>query len=170
MHEKENPFQLDVVSIRLVPDAPLYSKEPIDHPQKVVELLGKHIADMDREVIYVININTKGVPINCSLVSIGTLNSCMLHPREVFKSAILSNASGIILLHNHPSNNVKPSEDDIAITWQMKKACDCIGIWLEDHIIVGTDGQKYYSFCEEGKLLPSEHVLDMTMNEPKKVR
>ena len=79
--EKENPFQLDVVSIRMVKNAPFFSDKPIDHPQKVVELLAKELCDMDREVMYVINVNTKSLPINCSLVSIGTLNHSLASPR-----------------------------------------------------------------------------------------
>ena len=153
IEQKENPFQLDVVSIRMVKDAPFYSKEAIDHPRKVVELLAKELCDMDREVMYVINVNTKSVPINCSLVSIGTLNRSLTSPREILKSAILSNAAGIILLHNHPSGDTTPSEPDISITKRMGMACDVVGVDLLDHIIVGTDGISYFSFCEN-QILP----------------
>lgn len=151
--EKERPFQLDVVSIRMVKDAPFYSDKPLDHPQKVVELLAKEICDIDREVMYVINMNTKAVPINCSLVSIGTLNQSLVTPREILKASILSNAAGILLLHLHPSGDITPSEADMLVTKRMGMACDIMGIDLLDHIIVGTDGISYFSFCEN-KILP----------------
>lgn len=160
MSKSENPFKLERVSIRMVKDAPLYSDKPFDRPYKAVEALGKSISDMDREVMCVINVNTKSVPINCSIVSIGTLNNCLVSPREILKSAILSNAAGILLLHNHPSNDVTPSEQDLLMTKRMGYACDILGIDLLDHIIVGTDGISFFSF--------HEHALMPVMEEDKK--
>ena len=148
LEEKEQPFKLDRVSIRLVKDAPLYSDKPMNSPALVVEALGKELCEMDREVMYVINIKTNGAPINCSLVSIGTLNSSLVEPRELFKSSILSNAAGIILLHNHPSGNLQPSESDLHLTKRLKMAGELIGIDVLDHIIVGGDPPKYFSFSE----------------------
>jgi DNA repair protein RadC len=79
----------------------------------------------------------------------GTLHSSLVHPREVFKAAILSNAAGFILAHNHPSGELTPSKDDIAVTERIKEAGDLLGIDLLDHIIVG-DGKRYTSFREQG--------------------
>lgn len=171
MNKKEKPFQLEVVSIRMVKDAPLYSDEPINTPQKAARLLGKSICDMDREVVYVINVNTKSIPINCSLVAVGTLTACMVNPREIFKSAFLSNACGIILLHNHPSNFITPSDTDVRLTKQMEEACQLVGLELFDHIIVGSDGERYFSFCEAGMLSRSAKVEpDIAVASPRKVR
>ena len=70
-------------------------------PTDVVELLGQNMCDLDREVVCVINLRTDGIPLNCNFVSMGAVDECMAHPREIYKSAILSNATSIILLHNH---------------------------------------------------------------------
>ena len=99
LEEKEQPFKLERVSIRLVKDAPLYSDKPMNNPKQVVEALGKELCEMDREVMCVINMKTNSVPINLSIVSMGTLNASLVSPRELFKSSILSNAASILLLY-----------------------------------------------------------------------
>ena len=169
MSKSENPFKLERVSIRLVKDAPLYSDKPFDTPQKAVEALGKSLSEMDREVVCVINVNTKSVPINCNIVSTGTLNQCIVTPRELLKAAILSNASGIILLHNHPSNDLTPSESDIIMTKRMAYACEIVGINLLDHVIVGSNGFSYFSFHEKG-LLEQKQEPSIAAEERTKVR
>lgn len=148
LEEKEQPFQLDRVSIRLVKDAPLYSDKPLTNPWLVAEALGKELCEMDREVMCVINMKTNSVPINCSIVSMGSLNASIVTPREVFKSSILSNAASIILLHNHPSGSLEPSKADLELTARLKVAGDYIGIEVLDHIIVGGDNSHYFSFAE----------------------
>lgn len=143
--------KLDVVSVRLVKDAPIISDKPICSPVDAIELIWKHLCDMDREVFCVVNLKTNGVPINCNFISIGTLNASLAHPREMLKSAILSNAAKMLLLHNHPSGSLLPSKDDCIITDQMIKLCDLIQIPLLDHIIIG-DRNEYFSFDEKGML------------------
>ena len=91
--DRKNPFSLDVVSVRLVKDAPVMSGHPITSPEDAVLLLGKHLCEMDREVVCVINLKADGTPINCHFASIGTLDQAMAHPREIFKASILSNAA-----------------------------------------------------------------------------
>ena len=83
-------------------------------------------------------------------ISIGTLNANLIHPREVFKEAIQSSAASIILVHNHPSGDPKPSEDDLEITRRLIKAGKIMGVELFDHIIVANNN--YFSFKKE-KLL-----------------
>jgi len=86
--------------------------------------------------------------INCmDIVSIGSLNQSIVHPREVFKTALLSSAAAIILVHNHPTGDPTPSSEDISITRRLKEAGEIIGIRILDHIIVGED---YLSFVERG--------------------
>jgi DNA repair protein RadC len=82
-------------------------------------------------------------------VSVGSLNQSIVHPREVFKTALLSSAAAIILVHNHPTGDSNPSREDIEITRRLKEAGDIIGVKLLDHIIIG-DG--YLSFTERGLL------------------
>lgn len=148
LEEKEQPFKLERVSIRLVKDAPLYSDKPMNNPALVVEALGKELCEMDREVMCVINMKTNSVPINCSIVSMGTLNASLVSPRELFKSSILSNAASIVLVHNHPSGSLEPSENDLHLTARLKWAGDILGIEILDHIIVGGDNSRYFSFAE----------------------
>lgn len=148
LEEKEQPFKLERVSIRLVKDAPLYSDKPMNNPAQVVEALGKELCEMDREVMCVINMKTNSVPINLSIVSMGTLNASLVSPRELFKSSILSNAASILLVHNHPSGSLEPSQNDLQLTARLKAAGDLLGIEVLDHIIVGGDNSHYFSFCE----------------------
>ncbi len=99
--EKQEPFQLDVVSIRLVKNAPLFSDRKITGPKDAVSLVGEMLCEMDREVVCVINLKSDGTPINCNFASMGAINQAVAEPRELFKSAILSNAAKMILVHNH---------------------------------------------------------------------
>lgn len=99
--EKQEPFQLDVVSIRLVKNAPLFSDKKITSPEKAVSLMGELLCEMDREVMCVINLKADGTPINCNFASMGAINYTVTEPRELFKSSILSNAAAMIMLHNH---------------------------------------------------------------------
>lgn len=148
--------KLDVVSIRLVKDAPIISDTPISGPIAAVQLLGKQLCEMDREVLCVINLKTNGIPINCNFVSIGAVDQTLAHPRELFKSAILSNASSMLLLHNHPSGNLHPSKEDCMLTDRMLKLSELIGIPLLDHVIVGGNNESYFSFKEK-EMLTFEH-------------
>ena len=166
MQENENPFQLEVVSIRLVKEAPLFSATPMTSPCAAVEAVGNELREMDREVIWVINMTTKGVPINGSIVSMGILNAACFTPREMLKSSILSNADGIIMLHNHPSGDLSPSNEDVEVTKRLKLACECIGIRLLDHIIVGANNSEYYSFLEHG-LLHEQKQMEFICEEAK---
>ncbi len=149
--------QLEMASIRLVKDAPLMSKSPVEKPEDAIALLGSYLSEMDREIICVINLRSDGVPINCSVCSMGAVNQALAHPREILKTAILSNAANIILAHNHPSGNLTPSKEDIAITERMATACEILGIPLLDHIIVGGDNKGFYSFREKD-ILPMKQV------------
>lgn len=139
--------ELKVVSIRLVEEPPLFSKKVISSPYDVLDVLAEELKKYDRELFCVLNLRSKNQVINMNIVSMGTLNNALIHPREVFKSAILSNASSIMLLHNHPSGDCKPSDEDIKITKELIESGKCLEIPVIDHIIVG-EQQKYFSFYE----------------------
>lgn len=143
-------FSLKVVSVRLVQDAPILSNHKITTPQEAVDVIGGMLCQMDREVACVLNLKTDGTPINCHFVSMGAIDQSIMHPRELFKASILSNAAGIIIFHNHPSGNCQPSIPDTAITDRMLKLTEMMGIPLIDHIIVGGDNKNYFSFKEKG--------------------
>lgn len=144
--------KLDVVSIRLVKDAPLLSDKPICNPKDAIELLGKQLCEMDREVLCIINMKSSGIPINCNFISMGAVDQTLAHPREIFKSCVLSNAASVLLLHNHPSGRLLPSKEDCMLTDRMLKLCDLIGIPLLDHVIVGGKNEEYFSFKEKEML------------------
>ena len=99
--ENRKSFHVDQAAIRMVKEPPLYSEFPLNTPQAVVKLLADIYKDYDREVFTVVNLRPDLKPINLNIVSIGALDQAMAHPREVMKSAILSNASSILLVHNH---------------------------------------------------------------------
>ena len=152
----KNPFKLDRVAVRLVAEPPLLSNEQLNNAGKVVQVLGEEIKQYDREVIAIINMHTDSKPINMTIASMGELNSALANPRELLKASILSNAAGIVMLHNHPSGNLVPSTKDILITDKLKMVCDLINVELLDHIIVGR-GREYFSF-QEKNILPSNSI------------
>lgn len=134
--EKQEPFQLDVVSIRLVRSAPIFSDKKITNPKEAVSLVGELLCEVDREVVCVINLKSDGTPINCNFASMGAIDQAIAEPRELFKSAILSNAATMMLLHNHPSGRLEPSKEDTMMTDRLLKLSVLLGIPLIDHVIV----------------------------------
>lgn len=150
--EMPESFQLDVVSVRLVRNAPIFSDKKITTPEDAVSLVGELLCEMDREVLCVINLKSDGTPINCNFASMGAINQAIAEPRELFKSAILSNAATMILLHNHPSGKLEPSKEDTIMTDRLLKLSVLLGIPLTDHVIVGGDNSRYFSFREKEML------------------
>lgn len=106
-------YGIDQVSVRLVKEAPILSEEEISTPEDAIRVLGDTFKDYDREVVGVVHLRSDNVPINMTIISMGTLNQSLVHPREVLKAAFLSNAASILLFHNHPSGSLKPSKEDI---------------------------------------------------------
>ena len=98
----------------------------------------------DREKFICMHLNIKNQIISFEIVSTGSLTSSIVHPREVYKGAILSNSASVIFMHNHPSGDPEPSIDDIEITKRLEKAGEILGINVLDHIIVASGG--FYSF------------------------
>jgi len=157
--EKEQPIKIDIVKIQMVRDGTLdYGRKTIRSPQDLAELGREFIKNADREVFLLVSLDTKN-HINCiHVVSIGTVNTALVSPREVLKVAILSNATSMAFIHNHPSGDVEPSEDDIKITNRVAECGDLFDIKLLDHVIV-CDGGKYESFLEKGLIKKSESCL-----------
>ena len=147
----DNEFKLDVVSVRLRSDFQMLSSTPIRSPADAVAVFSEYVGDMDREVLAVFNLRTDGAPINCSIANMGTLESCVTHPRELMKSSILSNAASIVLCHNHVSGSMEPSAEDIKLTDRMTKVCNLVGVKLLDHIIIsGGNTSRHCSMLEMG--------------------
>ena len=144
--------RVDIVSLKVVKESSvLYETRKITNPYDAYKLVKSFLIDSDREKFIVVCLDTKNQPVNIQVVSIGSLNSAIVHPREVFKIAILSNASSIICFHNHPSGNINPSGEDENITRRLKECGEILGIGLVDHIIV-CDRDRYFSFKENNKI------------------
>ena len=146
------PYKLDRVAIRMVKEPPLYSSEPLRSPEAAVKVIADMLRQYDREAFCIVNLRNDLSPINMNIVSTGTLNASLAHPREILKSAVLSNASATMLFHNHPSGNLTPSQEDIEITDRMSKLFAMAEMPLLDHIIIG-NGDQYYSF-KENSVMP----------------
>lgn len=102
-----------------------------------------------KEMFLTVHLDGKNRAVCMDVVSVGSLNQSIVHPREVFKTALLSNAAAILLIHQHPSGDPAPSSEDIAITRRLKDAGELLGIKVLDHVIVG---ETYFSFVEGGLL------------------
>lgn len=146
--KKEN--ELKVVNIRLVKEPSLYSADPINSPQDVLNVIAKELSSYDREVFAILNLKTNGQVINLNICSVGTLSASMVSPREVFKSSILSNAASFIAIHNHPSGNLTPSDADKVLTERLMECGKFMDIKMLDHIIVAGETGEMMSFKAEG--------------------
>ena len=142
--------KIDIVKIQMVKDGTIeYGKKQISRPQDLVELGLKFLKNADREMFILVCLNTKNF-VNCiHLVSIGTLDRALISPRDVLKTALLANAAGIAFIHNHPSGDVEPSQEDVHLTKTLTACGDLFNIRVLDHVIVADDG-KYESFMEKG--------------------
>lgn len=105
---------------------------------------------LDREHFWRLDLDSRGGLLGCELVSVGSLTASIVHPREVFKGALLNNAARVMVAHNHPSLDLRPSGEDRQVTKRLLLAGFLLGIELEDHLIVAED--RYFSFKEAGFL------------------
>ena len=112
-------------------------RKHINSPQDVYNAVREIIGDADREYFMIVILNNKYCINGVNVVSIGTLSSSPVHPREVFKAAILANAAAIVLVHNHPSGDPTPSKEDIEITRKLVDAGKVLGIEVLDHVVIG---------------------------------
>ena len=136
------------VRLKLAEAEPLYSTEQITTPDKAAEVMAQALSQMDREYCCVVNLDGANHPINFNVVSIGDVNQAHVPIQNVFKSAILSNASSIMMFHNHPSGSVQASREDIDVTKRLIEAGKIMNIPVLDHIIVGGGTAERFSFKE----------------------
>ncbi len=120
----------------------------ITSPKELADLLMGEMNELNQEVLKVILLSTKNIIIGTKDVFKGSLNTSVVHPREIFKQAINKNSASIIICHNHPSGDPTPSKEDINITLRIKECGNIIGIQLVDHIIIGNN--KFVSLKERG--------------------
>jgi len=125
------------------------TEEKLNSPSKIYEFMQGE-AKIDRECVWVLHMNTKLKLIEKELVSMGTIDTALVHPREVFKRAILNSSSSIIVVHNHPSGDPRPTEEDKRIAKKLRQAGEILSIPLEDFLVISSKG--YTSFAEKGML------------------
>jgi DNA repair protein RadC len=123
-------------------------QSPIKSAKDVFDLMSPEMRSLDREHFKVLLLNTKNYLIKTYTVSIGSLNASVVHPRECFKEAIAAHAAAIIMVHNHPSGDVEPSNEDESLTRRLMAAGDLLGIKVLDHVIIA--GNKYVSLVDKG--------------------
>jgi DNA repair protein RadC len=113
----------------------------ISGPEDVAKLraLDELMKQADREVFVALHLSTKNHLISWEVISVGSLNASIVHPRELFKGAILANAAGVVVVHNHPSGDATPSGADIQLTKRLVKAGDVLGIEVLDHVVFGEE-------------------------------
>lgn len=117
-------------------------------PKDAADLVKESMKSLNKEVLKIILLNTKNVVLCIKDVSMGSLNSSIVHPREVFIEAVKKSAASIIVCHNHPSGDPTPSKEDINITCRLKECGKLLGIEFVDHIIIG--GETFISLKEKG--------------------
>lgn len=139
---------VDILKCKLVKEAEIkYSAASSpDHAVDVFRAFG--MADSADEIFAIACLSTDGSITGIHEISHGDLSTTIVHPREVFKRAILNNAACIILCHNHPSGNLHPSEEDLHVTRHLKSAGELLGIFVVDHIILSESG--HISLMSEG--------------------
>ncbi|WP_273123412.1 JAB domain-containing protein [Bacillus weihaiensis] len=142
----------EIVRIKQVVTKGEIERERITSPQDAATIATKYIGDEDREVFLVMVLNTKNQVNAVHRCHVGSINSSIVHPREVMKAAILNNGASIIVAHNHPSYDPKPSREDIAVTQRLKEVGSLLGIELLDSVIVTDNPNKYISLKEKGYL------------------
>ncbi len=112
----------------------------IEKPQDIYNFIKEKTFGKQKEHLYLISLNTRNAIISCDLISVGTVNETLLSPKEILKQALKCGAVSMILVHNHPSNNTDPSDDDIKLTRLLSNVSTQIGIALLDHVVVSDSG------------------------------
>lgn len=138
--------------LRLNQNRMLMASEPLNSPEAIIHFMQKYMRGFDREHVFVVNLDAEAHALNVSCVAVGTVTDVATSCRDIFKSVILSNATGIFLFHNHPCGvSVTPSKEDNNVTREVAECCNLFGIRLLDHIIVnGTED--FYSYRKQSRI------------------
>jgi DNA repair protein RadC len=145
------PYTIPGFRIALVrePGVKLAERPQIRVAAEAAPLLAQYIGETDREVFAVALLTVRHRVLGLHTVSVGCLTSSLVHPREVFKPAILAGSAALLLVHNHPSGDPEPSAEDIALTRRLTAAGQLLGIEILDHLILGEAG-RFVSLRERG--------------------
>lgn len=136
------------VRVELVREPPPMEPIPFRGSADIYTLLREEAATWDRERFVTLILDNKHNLIGVEEVSVGTLTSALVHPREVFKALLLANAAAFAVAHNHPSGDPTPSREDIEITRRLREVAELFGIQMLDHVVIGRD--RYVSFVDAG--------------------
>lgn len=148
----EAGYRTSIIRLKMVQEAEsLYGMKRFESPGAAARAMSPLVEDTDRELFLVMSLNAALQPIAVEVVAVGGIDSCYVDMRNVFKHALLCNASGIICFHNHPSGRIEPSREDRALTKRICRVARFMDLKLHDHIILGRDG-KFFSFQEEDAL------------------
>lgn len=143
--------KLSVVSIKMVKESTFpFETRTIRNPHDVVNLARAFIGDADREVCAMIALDTKNNINAIHIVSIGSLNASIVHPREVMKLCLLANCASYVIFHQHPSGCADPSTEDLVVSSRLKEASEIVGIEMLDFLIIGE--LTHYSMKEHGRI------------------
>lgn len=133
------------------PSSPYKTLQYYGSSDKACSYLKPFLEHQDREHLYGVFLDAKHHVIGMHLIAIGSMTEAIVHPREVFKCAILLNAAALAIAHNHPSGDPTPSAEDRLLTTRLAQAGELLGITLLDHLVIGHG--RYYSFADHGALL-----------------
>jgi DNA repair protein RadC len=148
-------YRIPIYQVKLVRDGSQPAeRKKVSTPAIAASILQQYLEGADREHFVVLLLDTQNQVIGIHTVTVGTLDASLVHPREVFKPAILANAASVILAHNHPSGDPTPSAEDRAVTRQLISAGGLLGIPVHDHVVLG-EAPRYHSFLEAGMLDPA---------------
>jgi DNA repair protein RadC len=145
--------RVPVYRVELVKDRTRKLKTSVRTPDDAADIFSEYLANVDREHMVVLLLNTKGKVLGLHVASIGDLNSAIVSPREIFKVAILANAASIIVGHNHPSGDPEPSPEDYVITERLRQSGEILDIRVDDHIVVG-EAKRFVSLMTDRFRLP----------------
>lgn len=139
----------ETLTIHEVPETYFSGRTKVTTSAEIFRLFG-FLANESKEVFLCLHLDSKNRIVCIDQVSTGSLNASIVHPREVFKSVMLSSAAAVLFLHNHPSGDPTPSREDLELTTRLKQAGDLLGVRVLDHIIIGNGC--YQSLADQGML------------------
>jgi DNA repair protein RadC len=150
--ETAPPYTTAVYRVALVRESSMQTPVQIHTSRDIAAIVRERLGDADREHFVALLLDRKNKLIGINTVSIGSLTAAIVHPREVFKPAILGNAAAIVCAHNHPSGDPQPSAEDRTLTSRLVQGGKLLGIEVLDHVIIGDGRIQYFSFADAGCL------------------